>query len=319
MRRLFVPVAALCLLLLGSINVSAQEATPVAGGSTTIVGTDGAEAATITVTDFVDPFEDYDPNYVPLLGYHFVMASITVENSGQQPFAISPTDLQLIDTDGFTYYITQLARTDQTGIADFQGQNGMSPGDKVSGAIFFQVLNGATLQSLAYISQGNRVATIVSFTGVTSAPIGQPNTIVGFDLAPWAEVTVSDLQDPFQAYPQGYDPERGQHYVMINVTLTNIGERPFAIDPYAFYLIDQEGFAYTPVNLAFAEDSPLKNLEYTDSVEPGASISGVIVFQVVNGIDVSQIVFIGRGDRLVTIASAGSAAPAGTPEATPVP
>jgi hypothetical protein len=320
MRSVLASVAALCLLLLGLISVAsvaAQDATPTASGPATIVGSDGAEAATVTLTDFVDPFEEYDPNYAPILGYHFVMASITVENTGSQPFTIYPTDFQLVDTTGFTYYITQLTRIDQSGVADFSGQDSMSAGDKASGAMYFQVLNGATLQSLVYYAQGNRIVTISKFADATVAPLGEPTTIVDYDGTSWAEITASDLQDPFTAYQQGYDPERGQHYVLVNLTITNTGERPLNLDPSAFYLVDKEGFAYSLDYLTFPDDSPLKNLEYTDSLEPGASVSGVITFQVVNGVESSAIVFFGRGDRLVTIVDTSAVAPAATPEATP--
>jgi hypothetical protein len=317
MRSVIATVAALCLLLLGSMSVAAQDATPAASGPATIIGGDGAEAATVTLTDFVQPFEDYDPNYTPTLGYHFVMASITVENTGSQPFSIYPTDFQLVDANGFTYYITQLARTDQSGVGDFSGQDSMSAGDKVSGAIYFQVLNGATVQSLVYYAQGNRIVTISKFADAAVAPLGEPTTIVDYDGTSWAEITASDLEDPFTAYQQGYDPERGQHYVLVNLTITNTGERPLNFDPSAFYLVDKEGFAYSLDYLTFPDDSPLKNLEYTDSLEPGASVSGVITFQVVNGVESSAIVFLGRGDRLVTIVDTSPAAPTATPEATP--
>lgn len=317
MRKVLASVAALCLMLLGSVPVFAQDATPAASGSATIIGNDGAEAATVAVTDFADPFEDYDPNYAPILGYHFVMANITVENTGTQPFSIYPTDFQLVDANGFTYYITQLSRSDQSGVADFSGQDSMSAGDKASGALYFQVLNDAPLQSLVYYAQGNRIVTIASLSPVATAPLGQPTTILDYDGTSWAEITPSGLQDPFTGYQPGYDPERGQHYLLVNLKITNTGERPLSFDPSAFYLVDNEGFAYSLAYLTFPEDSPLKALQYTDSLAPGASVSGVIAFQVVNGVDSAAIVFLGRGDRLVTIVDTTAAAPAATPVATP--
>ncbi len=46
-------------------------------------------------------------------------------------------------------------------------------------------------------------------------------------------------------------------------------------------------------------------------------MTGAVTFEVVNGVDSSRVVFIGRDDRLVTIAGATSAVPAATPTATP--
>jgi hypothetical protein len=317
MSRILASIFALCLVLVGSLSVAAQEATPAAGGSTSITGPEGAGSATVTVSDFVDPFEDYDPSYRPLRGYHFVMATISVENTGQLPFTIYPTDFQLVDTDGFTYYATQVARIDQGSVADFTGADAMSAGNIVSGAIFFQVLNEATVQSLVYGSF-DRLTTVASFTDVEAPAIGEPKTIIDYDGSDWAEVTISGIIDPFESFDPSYAPERGQHFVLLNITITNAGPRPLSIDPYTFALVDAEGFVYSPTDLYFPPDSPLQLLQYADSVGTSQSVEGVLGFQVFNDVEVTEVIFRPGGDRLITVADATTAAaPAGTPAATP--
>jgi hypothetical protein len=315
MRRVLASLVALCLLLVGSLSVSAQDATPAAGGSVTITGPEGAGSATVTISDFVDPFVDYDPGYRPMRGYHFAMASISVENTGQLPFTIYPTDFQLVDTDGFTYYATQIVRIDQGSVSDFAGSNGMSAGDQISGAIFFQVLNEATVQSLVYNSL-DRLITIASFSEQEAPAIGEPLTIVDYDGSDWAEVTITGIIDPFESFDPSYAPERGQHFVLINITITNVGPRPLSIDPYTFSLVDADGFAYYPANLYFPAESPLQLLEYATGLETGQSVEGVLGYQVFNDVEVTEVIFRPLGDRLITVADATTAAsPAATPEA----
>jgi hypothetical protein len=315
MSRIFASFFALCFVLVGSLSVAAQDATPAAGGSASITGPEGAGSATVTVAEFVDPFADYDPSYRPLHGYHFVMASISVENTGQLPFTIYPSDFQLVDTDGFTYYVTQIARIDQGSTGDFSGSDGMSAGDQISGAIFFQVLNEATVQSLVYTGV-DRLTTILSVSDPEIPAIGEPKTIIDYDGTDWAEVTITGIKDPFESFDPNYAPERGQHFVLINITITNVGPRPLSIDPYTFYLVDAEGFAYYPANLYFPAESPLQLLQYADGLETGQSAEGVLGFQVFNDVEVTEVIFRPGGDRLITIADATTAAaPAATPEA----
>jgi hypothetical protein len=315
MPRVLASLVALCLLLVGSLSVSAQDATPAAGGSVTITGPEGAGSATVTISDFVDPFVDYDPGYRPMHGYHFAMASISVENTGQLPFTIYPTDFQLLDTDGFTYYATQIARIDQGSVGDFAGSAGMSTGDQISGALFFMVLNDVPVQSLIY-STADRLTTIATFSEQEAPAIGEAVTIKDYDGSDWAEVTITGIIDPFEQFDPSNAPERGQHFVLINITITNVGPRPLSIDPYTFYLVDADGFAYYPANLYFPAESPLQLLQYADGLETGQSVEGVLGYQVFNDVDVTEVIFRPGGDRLITVADATTAAsPAATPEA----
>jgi Domain of unknown function (DUF4352) len=306
MSRLLAALIALSLLLVGPLTVSAQDATPIAGSTSTIFGTDGSEVATVTVIDFVDPFEDYDSNYVPIHGYHFAMANIGVENTGQQAFTANPSDFVLVDTDGFAYYPVSVTRPDAGSITDFT-QKEMSAGDRISGAIFFQVLNGATLQSLIYGVTSGLLGNIATFNENPPLAPGEPRKILDHDGSDWCQVAVSDIQDPFTEYHPNYAPPRGQHYVLINVTITNDSPRSMRIDPFSFYAVDDLGVANPAVSFNLAENSPLSFLERQDDLGTGATTEGVIGFLVFNDVEVVEIVYIPRGDRLITVATAAEA------------
>src|SRR5262245_22644452 len=88
---------------------SAQDGTPAAGcagdpavGDTVaVVGPDGEPVIDLTVTELIDPFEDYDPRGAPARGQRYVVVQVDVEAVGPRPFAIDPSAFTLQDADGF--------------------------------------------------------------------------------------------------------------------------------------------------------------------------------------------------------------------------
>jgi Domain of unknown function (DUF4352) len=302
MSRLFAALAVLSLLLVRPLIVSAQDATPVTGRASTIFGTDGAEIATITVKDFVNPFVDYDPSVVPIHGYHFVMANIGVENTGERTLTANPSDFVLVDTDGFAYYPVTVDRPDQGRVTDFSN-NQMSAGDKVSGAIFFQVLNDATLESLKYGVSSGLLDTVLSITESPILEAGETVEIMDHDGSDWSEVAVTDVTDPFKGFDQSYAPARSQHYVAINVDIKNVGPRPMRVEPTDFYLVDTHGVVYASVTFNLAESSTEKFLDFQNGLKTGASTSGIIGFLVYNDTNVAEVIYSPRADRLITVAT----------------
>jgi Domain of unknown function (DUF4352) len=302
MSRIFAALAALNLLFVGPLTVCAQDATPVTGGVSTIYAADGAEIATITVKDFVDPFVDYDPTDVPIHGYHFVMANIGVENTGERTLTANPSDFVLVDTDGFAYYPVTVDRPDQGSVSDFSNKQ-MSAGDMISGAIFFQVLNDATLQSLKYGVSSGLLRTGLSITESPVLEAGETVKIMDHDGSDWSEVAVTDVTDPFKGFDQSYAPDRGQHYVAINVDIKNVGPRPMRIEPSDFYLVDTLGVVFASVTFNLAESSTEKFLDFQNGLKTGASTSGIIGFLVYNDANVAVVIYSPRDDRLITVAT----------------
>jgi len=305
MTRPLVALVLVSLLFVGPLSVSAQDATPEVGGAATIYGPDGAEVATITVNEFIDPFVDYDPNDPPVRSYHYVMVNIGVENTGEQTFSANPNDFVLIDSDGFAYVPLTVSRLDPGSVSDFESSE-MSVGDKMSGAVFFLVANDATLQSLKYGIGGGLLGTVLEINPVAPIPPGETVTVIDHDGSEWAEVTVSDIADPFEGYDPNYAPQRGQHYVVIDVTITNVGPRPMRIEPTNFFLLDDQGVLYGSLSLNLAEGATEEILESQSELRTDASTSGVIGFLVYNDSVISEVVYAPRGDRVITVATPGT-------------
>jgi archaellum component FlaG (FlaF/FlaG flagellin family) len=302
MIRSLVALVVVSLLFVGPLSGSAQDATPEVGGAATIYGPDGTEVATITVNDFIDPFVDYDPNDPPVRSYHYVMVNIGVENTGEQTFSANPNDFVLVDSDGFAHVPLSVSRPDPGSVSDFVSSE-MSVGDKISGAVFFHVANDSTLQSLKYGIGGGLLGTVLEINPVAPIPPGEAVTVIDNDGSEWSEVMVSDIVDPFQGFDPSYAPQRGQHYVLIDVTITNVGPRPMRVDPTNFFVLDTQGVLYGSVSFNLAAGATEKLFESQNELKTDASASGVIGFLVYNDSVISEVVYAPRGDRVITVAT----------------
>ncbi len=292
---------------------------PALGATVTIIGPDGGEIAQITTQELVDPFQHYNPNSPPERGSRYVLLTVTVSNTGSRPLEVDPNAFALIDTDGFIYDRSSLNLPSDAPITLLEYQNDLAPGAEVSGTIGFQVLNSATLTTVAYIPQSDRLITLADLGATFPAP-GTPVTVRGNDGSDVAGITVSELTDPFTDYDASSPPQRGNHYVLVSITITNTGVRPFEVNPSAYYLVDTDGFRMRSTSV-YRDTSQLPDLQYAE-LAPGDSVSGAIGFEVLNGVTLTAVVYAPQSDRSLTIddltvAPVPSATPVATVGATP--
>lgn len=135
-------------------------------------------------------------------------------------------------------------------------------------------------------------ATTAQETGTALGPaIGETSSIYSEDGNEIGSVTVNDVIEPFESYDPGYDPQRGYHYVVLDVTITNSGSRPMAADPSAFQVIDSDGFiADTGFFSSSAPGAPVF-LEYQDALGPGEEAAGAVAYEVFNESTISRIIY----------------------------
>ncbi len=175
--RILTCVVVLTLVVIGlgrGVRSHAQEGgdgPPAVGSPVTIIGVDGSEVAQITVTEFEDPFEDYDPNSPPERSYRFVLVHLEIENTGTRPYAASAYGVSLQDADGFLYLQTYLFRTEEQIAADpdFPTED-IEPGDSASGVVAFQVLETADLVRVVYQPSYDRLIFLADITQEGAAP-----------------------------------------------------------------------------------------------------------------------------------------------------
>lgn len=157
---------ALFLAMLATVvpgSARAQVATP-------YVGPEGNVLAMLTVDQISDPFREYSPDSPPTRGFHFVLAHLTVENVGSQPFSFETSRVYLLDGDGFLYSAASITRTEESrqAIPDFP-YNAIAPGESVQGALVYAVPNGIQLARVVYMPGSNRLLLLTDVGPAASA------------------------------------------------------------------------------------------------------------------------------------------------------
>jgi hypothetical protein len=128
-------------------------------------------------------------------------------------------------------------------------------------------------------------------------------------------MTVSQVVDPFGAFGGG-TPPAGSRYVYVGLTIANGGDGPLTVDPATLFVVDAAGFVYRPSDLFGGAE--------LQTVAPGASVAGGVVFAVPEDAVLTAVYHDPAEDRLIWLALLGGAAPVveTTPAggtATPVP
>jgi hypothetical protein len=159
------------------------------------------------------------------------------------------------------------------------------------------------------------VLTAQTAPGVARAapPLPGVGTPVTFPLREGGEVTmtVTQVVDPFGALGGG-TPPAGMRFVYVGLAVVNRGKGPLAIDPSAFFVVDAAGFVYCP-------SDPLGGTGATQSVAPGASVNGGVVFAVPADAVLTAVYHDPAADRLILLALLGETRPGGGATETPVP
>jgi hypothetical protein len=77
---------------------------PTPGTAVSFVSVEGAEVGTITIAKVTDPFTGYRPNSPPARGNRFLLLSVSVTNTGANPWQFDPGRIFLQDAVGFVTY-----------------------------------------------------------------------------------------------------------------------------------------------------------------------------------------------------------------------
>jgi Domain of unknown function (DUF4352) len=306
-RRLLSLFAVLIVLLATSPGTAlAQDpATPETGPATSaiIYGSDGQPEGEISVSSLVDPFEDYESTGSPQRGFHYVMAVVTVTATSNRPIEAVSYGFYVVDQEGFQYTTTYLFRDSASSEAtpDFAGGT-IAPGQSLSGALFFELLDNTSVGLILFQPSFDRLITAADVRDDAVAAEGDPVEITNSDGSPAGVITVDEKIEPLDGVTSS--PERGFEFVGVAVTIANTGDQPLSIEPYSFYITDEEGFTYTSYG-AFrdeASEAEMPSLAYGTMVEPGATITGLVSFQILAGTKIGLVYYAPGFDRHVRLA-----------------
>lgn len=161
-----VVIAALTGGLRGPAQAQTGAAAPSIGTAVPFIGTEGGTLAQITVEAVEDPFQDYDPNTSPRRAHHFVLLTISVENTGNRPFSFDPNAVAIQDDEGFLARPLYLPRTEESmaALPDYPAGE-IPPGDTSSGVLAFEVLNGTALLNVVYQPDADRLVVLADLSG----------------------------------------------------------------------------------------------------------------------------------------------------------
>ena len=169
---------------------------------------------------------------------------------------------------------------------------------------------GIMLPGLAQAQSGTPTT---ESTGAIGVPLGTAVPIVGSDGAPIGTITVSNITDPFTGYDSSSAPQRGYHYALAEVTISNTSSAPMEVYPSYIMGIDNEGFVTEQPYVTYT-DATVTPLEYSEALEPGASVTGTIPYQLFGSTTLQRLVYAPTYDRQITALDLRTApVTAGTP------
>jgi hypothetical protein len=174
--------ALLALVAPGAAAAQETVSAPALGEAIPYIGTEGDVLALMTVDQVVDPFREYSRDGPPGRGFHFVLVSVTVENTGIQPFAFNAASVRLQDSDGFLYSSGYVTRTPESLAAapDFP-YGDIAPGEIVQGVVLYPVPNAAQLARVVYLPDFSRLLVLGDLRagdgGGLAAPAPPPEEI----------------------------------------------------------------------------------------------------------------------------------------------
>lgn len=174
----------------------------VAGTPVSIMDTTGAETAQVTVNGVTDPFTGYDSFSAPPRGSRYIMLDVTVTNTGTGVLSVSPSDLSVVDSDGFVLSSSYTSRTDQT-LPDFDYLD-LNPGESQQGAIVYEVYEGVPAAQVNWgdgYTSLNVVADLSAGTG-TAQPVSQPPAATDVAGAPTAAAITAPTTSPVASTPE---------------------------------------------------------------------------------------------------------------------
>ena len=141
-------------------------ARPEVGTPVDVFGADGA-AATVTVTDAVDPFKAFAKGSGPPEGGRFVMVTGAFENTGQVPMRIERNGLLLRDVQGSMWGEASIEPAKKPKVPVLDSVD-LAPGNKVTGRLGYLVPEDVALDGVYYQGDGH-LTLVASLAGAPAA------------------------------------------------------------------------------------------------------------------------------------------------------
>jgi len=257
------------------------------GVAVPVTDEEGAAVGSITVTEVIDPFTDFDPVYPPEEGGRYVAVNVAFDADAGNRFDISPYTIVLQDDAGFLWNQASVALPEDALIPELSSQT-LGPGSRVTGVVGFVVPEGRTPARVLYQPDSSRLIPLLNLTeGAAPAP-GDVVSIVD-SKGGAGSVTVTEVVDPFEDVDPSQEQPEGGRFVMVALVYENTSDGRFFVEPYGLLLRDANGNLSRATSVTRPEESELVPDMTSAQLAPGDRLSGAVVFVVPQGTGLSGV------------------------------
>lgn len=280
-----------------------------------VTNDDGTTVGSVTVTEVIDPFTDFNPDYPPEAGSRFVVAIVAFDADAGQRFDIQPWTIVLQDDAGFLWNEASLVLPDDALIPELSSQT-LSPGSRITGALGFVMPEDRVPARILYQPVSSRVMLVAELTN-TPAPAAGDVVSIPDSLGGMGAVTVTSLNDPQEDLDPSQATPEGTRFVQVMLTYENTSDGLFVIEPYGLLLRDANGdLWYSSYVTRVPEQTIIPDLTGAQ-LAPGDRLSGAVSFAVPVGVDVTGLYLSPVSGQLLQLAEFGASEQAAVPALAP--
>lgn len=116
---------------------------------------EGTPLGSITVREVADPYTGFEPSRPPAEGQRYMLLTMAFEAAEDQAMYADPRAVYVVDSNGTFYRPAQVPRPAGELLQDLDLQP-LSPADRISGVVGYQIPADVALDSIVYGSEGNR-------------------------------------------------------------------------------------------------------------------------------------------------------------------
>jgi len=138
------------------------------GEAKTFTDAEGTALGTVTVRDVADPFTDFEPSRPSAEGQRYVLLTMAFEAAEEQALYADPRAVYVVDSQGTFYRPSQVPRPAGELLQDLDIQP-LSPADRISGVVGYQIPADAVLDSIVFGSEGNRFVPLADLTAAAAS------------------------------------------------------------------------------------------------------------------------------------------------------
>lgn len=161
-----------------------------------------------------------------------------------------------------------------------------------------------SLSVMGAVAQDATPAAGVDAGNAGDPAIGDTVTYIDESGNPMATVTIENVERGWQDFGEYDEPDAGQEYVAMTVTVTSeVGRGSLEVSDYDFSLQDSDGFLWGTAYVEAADGVEVTPLEEDLNLASGDSATFLVVFQVLEGQQLTHAFWQPDSGRLLTLAS----------------